>query len=388
MKPNPSTALESSCNKKNRTYKVQVAYLLGTLLLSSLIYGCLKEDTPLALKSTTTATDDHKQTLDFIAKAKELKQYGSISLRTETYYNTADAIALLNDALNLNYCTPSTDYATMKVHKDSTNLMVTASHTISETNLLSLYNNMAATSGSHFYADSDNTKEPFAFEVSQANNLNGNALPLYVTFFMTKGTCPAPSSYPYGEEDDWKWGYDEGKCNNPTDPYDAADLLRCDLRKNKLYKKTNKHESYYFSNRFSVCFSRWEATYCAGNEIDYQSVMPDLSIKTEGLINLNDATTNDNFYDYYVYKSDDNLPNPHLCLTDSEMNFYYEKMADLCTNFNPLNKVIGNIEVGYQILDGNYLHYFHSMRVDYWKKNVAIGDPWIKTSLPCLDPPC
>lgn len=385
MKPNQNSAFKESWKPKKRTFKVLTANLIGIVFVSLLIYACTKEDSPLAVKSNPAATDDHKQTLDFIKKAKELKEQGSISLRTETYYNTADAIALLNDALNLNYCRPSTDYATMKVHKDTNNLVLTASNTISETNLMALYNNMAMTAGSHFYANANSSKETFAFDVQQANNLNGNTLPLYVYFFLTEGTCPAPSSYPYGVDDDWKWDGDFGKCDNTQLGFDAADILRCDLRKHKLYRDI-RYGAYYFTNRYSICFAPKDDG-CFSTEIDY--LKPDQSVIEGDLLNPNDAYPHDNLYDYLIFRVASNNSNyPHSCLSDAEMSFYYEKMSDLCSFYQPNNKVIGNIEVGYNIIGITNSYYFHTMRVDYWKRNQITGDPNGKSSLPCLDPPC
>lgn len=383
MKPNQNSAFKVSWKSNGRTFKVLTANLIGIVFVSLLIYACSKEDSPLAVKSNTTATDDHKQTLDFIKKAKELKEQGSISLRTETYYNTADAIALLNDALNLNYCRPSTDYATMKVHKDTNNLVLTASNTISETNLMALYNNMAMTAGSHFYANANSSKETFAFDVQQANNLNGNTLPLYVYFFLTEGTCPAPSSYPYGADDDWWWAYDFGKCSNHLIEFDATDLLRCDLRKNKIYKPI-KGSLYYYSNKYSICFSP-KPNSCAAFKIN--PIESNLYVSDGDLINQNDITPHDNIKDYQLYRVQSNNQNyPHSCISDSEMNFYYEQMAGLCTSYKPINKIVGNIEVGYDALTLTNDYFFHSMRVDYWQINYIIGTT--KVSLPCLEPPC
>ena len=68
------------------------------------------------------------------------------------------------------------------------------------------------------------------------------------------------------------------------------------------------------------------------------------------------------------------------------MNFYYEQMAGLCTSYKPSNKIVGNIEVGYDALTLTNDYFFHCMRVDYWQINYIIGTT--KVSLPCLEPPC
>lgn len=354
--------------------------LAALLILCLLWNACKKEALPLTEK-VFTVNNVQKSTLEFIEKAKLLKKEGHINLRTDTYYNVADALDLLNDALNLNYCRPVTEYASLGTFKDSTNMSLTITSTISETNLLILFNNIAITSGAHYYSESDTTKAPFIFEVVQANNLNGSTLPIHVYFTISKGVPLNTPSYPYGEDEDWKWAYNGGKCVDPVDLYDAADIFRNDLRKNRKYK--NSHP-YYFKNRYSVCFVAKNNS-CGGYEL-LGNFDPSLSVDGDEILNPSDVTPNDNLNDFLLFENYSNYSNYHDCLSDSEMNFYYEQMNDLVTAYIPTQKVIGNIEVGYNELNFVHNRRLHIMRVDYFTVITTDSDPG--EPIPCPSPPC
>ena len=294
-------------------------------------------------------------------------------MRDIVYYTTSEALDQINDALNLNYCRPKNDYSTTAVFKDSFNIAYSPVNGISETDLLSLCNQAAIAAGDHYYAISDSTKAPFTFEVVQADNPANNNIPLYVYFTMTKGACSSSVTYPYASTEARKFGWNYGTCTDVGDGFDAADIFRCDLRKNKAYKNT--HASYYFTDRYSVCFGQ---EYCHSYEIPF--IEPDL---TEGpLSNPNDSQSGDNAFDYLLFSSNQNLNNFHLCLNSEELNFYYLSSANLIDTYKPSGKVVGNVEYGYNWTSSEFATYFQTMRVDYNKVNIITGTS-NQTQMPC-----
>src|SRR5690349_9001986 len=120
----------------NHITKLQIISLLSVFALSLVWYSCTKEIPLGSEKSTTLGSIEQQTTKDFIEKANQLKKNGNIGLRTETLYTVSQAIDQLNDALNMNYCRPDTQYSVMETFKDSSNLIVDGRTNISETDLL------------------------------------------------------------------------------------------------------------------------------------------------------------------------------------------------------------------------------------------------------------
>ncbi len=316
------------------------------------------------------------KTLEFVEKAKTIGTEKKIVMRDGGYYSSTEAFDLINDALNYNYCRPADEYLRTRVFKDSFNITFNPVNGISEIDLLNLYNAAANKAGEHYYGISDSTKAAFMFDVRQAGNPSGNNLPVYVYFMMTAGNCDTPTSYPYDETDYWWWAWDAGKCDDTYQGDDAPDIFRCDLRKNKLYK--NKTASYYFTDRYSVSFAAFDGY--PGGGFEMSDINSDQTIELNDLYNPLDSITNDNYLDYLLFKSKGDLD---LCLDPVEMNFYYISSANLIDLNLPFNKVIGNIDYGYNLtlsLPGNY---FHVMRADYYKVNLIMGTS-NATPLPCM----
>lgn len=356
-------------------------YRLGAALLSIVIVSLMLSSCKKDVLDNQVVVEDLKQgvhvkTLEFIEKAKTISSEKKIEMRDGGYYSSTEAFDLINDALNYNYCRPSDEYLRTRVFKDSFNITFNPVNGISEIDLLNLYNAAANKAGEHYYGMSDSTKAAFMFDVRQAGNPSGNNLPVYVYFMMTAGNCDTPTSYPYDEMDYWWWAWDAGKCDDTYQGDDAPDIFRCDLRKNKLYK--NKTASYYFTDRYSVSLAAFDGY--PGGGFEMSDINSDQTIELNDLYNPLDSITNDNYLDYLLFKSKGDLD---LCLDPVEMNFYYISSANLIDLNLPFNKVIGNIDYGYNLtlsLPGNY---FHVMRADYYKVNLIMGTS-NATPLPCM----
>jgi hypothetical protein len=106
------------------------------------------------------------------------------------------------------------------------------------------------------------------------------------------------------------------------------------------------------------------------------------------LLNPNDPTPNDNWYDYLLFHNTEWYSNYHLCLTQSEINFHYQEMAALSVDHCPQGKVAGKHEVGSQLLIGSQSKatWFALMRVDYFTRNIITSEgDFQPTELPCTD---
>ena len=355
------------------------AALLSIVIVSLMLSSCKKDVLDNQVVVEDLIKDAHIKTLEFIEKAETIGSEKKIKVRDGGYYSSNEAFDLINDALNYNYCRPADEYIRTRVFKDSFNITFNPVNGISEIDLLNLYNAAANKAGEHYYGISDSTKAAFMFDVRQAGNPSGNNLPVYVYFMMTAGTCDTPTSYPYDETDYWSWGVNAGKCDGSYQGYDAADILRCDLRKNKLYK--NKTAAYYFTDRYSVCFAP-QNNLC-GNLEDFDNpIYSDYFVTGSELINPIDLSLHDNLYDYLLFRVKKSFPNYDLCLDPEELSFYYTASLKLVDDYKPQQKIIGSIDYDYDVLLGTNIN-FHTMRADYYKVNLITGVS-NATPLPCI----
>ncbi len=244
----------------------ELSWLKYFVFLLFITFAGCKKDQTLQTESLITATQNNSATNEFLEQVKLNSTNSKIENRSEVYMNISDGFALINDALNLNYCRPKDEYESTISFKDSFNIAVGPSNNISQSNLIALFNQIAQKAGEHFYGVQDPTKATFMFDVRQADNISNNNMPIYVYFMMTKGSCNSPVNYPYGANEGWGYGNNTGRCDYTDPGFDAADIFRCDLRKNLCYK--NKQAAYYYTDRYSVCFGMFN-DFCQSFDINY-----------------------------------------------------------------------------------------------------------------------
>jgi len=316
---------------------------------------------------------------NYLFKAKQNKGI----LPRDTRYSVGDALEYLNDGLNFIYCRPDDYYFETKVFRDTFALPISSSQ-IDEGDLIDLMDDIAIFAGDHYYADEREDKEPLMFNMVQVSGPSPSFAYIEASFAMEAGLLPESDDYPY--DDSWIFGQFGGdvsnECNSENVNLDAADLLRRDLRMNITYR--NKHEHYYFKSPFVVCFSGMEND-CFSVEIPPEYFPVDEFYQGNDLDNPEDITQSDNQLDLLIFYNYSGFSGYHSCLSDDEMNFYYESMADLSIGVlpNPVgNNVIAQIEVGYELLLGSTI--FHSMLVV-----KALKTPVLETDdqveLPCTE---
>lgn len=320
---------------------------------------------------------------DFVQRAMKQPDPGGTlpaNLRSNSLFTPAQAMYYLNHGLNYAYCRPNENYARQSMVSDTFLIPLDTSTMVKEVDLLAIFEQIAEMAGNFYHAVSDTTKQPFHFEIWPYDNLQAEGIPIIAVFTMGLGSCSALNSYPYASTDEWYIGPEAGNCYFQTQTHDAMDHWRCDLNANLNYR--DKHLAYYFTDRYSVCFDPDGRTECQGYEIEF--LAPHLVVGEIELLNPNDPTPNDNWYDYLLFFNTEWYSNYHLCLTQSEMNFHYQEMAALSVDHCPQGKVAGKHEVGCQLLIDDKSTWFALMRVDYFTRNVitAEGD-WIPETLPC-----
>ena len=343
------------------------------------VTACQKtENAKFNLDHVSTSNSELKSIPEFVLQAREHLEQGPVTMRSSTQYTPAQSLNYLNHGLNYDYCRPDENFATYKMVVDSFYLPVDSLNMVDEQDVLDLYADIALMAGNFYHSETNNTKQPFNFELRFYDNIQVQGAPVEAIFIMGVGSCSSLNSYPYTSTDIWYAQPEGGNCYYNAQVNDAMDHFRCDLNATLNYR--NKFIPYYFSDRYSVCFDVFDQHECFGNEIDY--LTPDLVIEGDDLLNPNDVTPNDNWKDKLLFFKT-TTQNNALCLTVAEMDFYNEEMSSLSTSYEPTTKVIGKHEVGHDLLLGSGYN-GHVMRVDYYTRNVIeVEEDAEPTELPC-----
>jgi len=163
----------------------------------------------------------------------------------------------------------------------------------------------------------------------------------------------------YGES---AWG-SGGYCGGPNIGTCTNDDAAEQIEKKVRYRAAVPSGRYYPSNSITIeC--NFENVYVLETSNSYQI---DLS-------NPNDETEDDNYFDYLMYRSYDDFPNPHRCLTPyepDEMNFYLEKMEYIIntklyqsvSEIEDLDFALINIWGDFYFID--YYTYYHNSLITY-----------------------
>lgn len=351
------------------------------ICLLLLCHACQKEALidNNALLRTKKLNESNYTSFVNLAKTKMLN---GANLRTGTTYTLSESLELLNHSLNLAYCRPDENHAGYISVWDSLMIPVDTSSLAGEDDLADLFEEIATMAGNFFHGQSDTFKQAFNFEIFAYDNLQSGGLPVIAVFTMGIGQCGTLNAYPYQSSDQWEIFPEAGNCYTSSTSSDALDHWRCDLNANLNYRdKFNPY--YYFTDRYSICFSVY-STDCDGEEIPYPHLFPDESYYGSDLLFPGDPTPNDNFYDYVTWFNTTYSSNYHTCLSQGEMNFYYQKQAGLSNYYKPSGKNQGKHEVGFNVLYGAGTTTLGLLRVDYFNVNELESeidaDP-----LPCPD---
>ena len=355
--------------------------VFGTSCEKSDLNQSTNED--LAVPSNTRVSSSyHENHLAYLHRGLDPNQ---IMVR-DSRYSLQDALDLLNDGMNHLYCRPD-EYRNETVSFTDVFSVPKTSGEIAEGDLANLMDDIALFAGDNYYDESGSNKQPLLFNMTESSGPSPSYFYIEATFIMEKNLLPSGGdNYPYST--DWKWaqlGNDvTNQCNTENVNLDAADLFRRDLRQHIVYR--NNAKKYYFKNPYAVCFSG-ASNNCSSQEIPFTILISEFYDNTD-LLNGNDATSSDNFEDLLIFRNYTGYPNFHTCITDDEMNFYYESMYDLALNILPSpvgDNAIMQIEVGYELLAPEFTTtIFHSMVVIRATK-VEVLEEDDNTALPCID---
>ncbi len=346
-----------------RFFKLSIQSFL--LLMIVLFISSCQDDN---VTQTPQATSNISERLQSLYRQKKHPET-TLSIRDGGKLSVNDALDFLNDGLNFLYCRPSDFFLQTKVFKDTFSIAVDGSHEIESGDLTDLLGDIAEFAGIKYYAESGSPKEPLIFDTRDIGSPSPSYTNIEATFAMEVGSpLTTTDAYPY--EDSWIYGQNGADvsefCSEEEANADAADLFRRDLRNNL----TNRIVlvSFYFKKPYVVCFSAVDAD-CFEQEIP---IAPNYFPVDEAhygyeIRNQDDVTSNDNLFENMLFYNFSGRPGFHTCLSDDEMNFHYEAMADLAVSVlpNPVgNKVLAQIEVGYEMLGPEESStIFHSMLV-------------------------
>ena len=347
--------------------------------------GCRKEE------NTKIASNSLLPDNELISKLEEFKELTNtvnlvdhIQLRTQNY-TIDEALELLDESMNYMYCRPDNDMDSVIVFEQIYDLTVSPSNQVSSVDLALLANTIATSMGNQYHALNITSKKPFLFDIKQSDNLIGNSLPIKAIFQVSIGTS-SNSVTPYSPGDDWRWGWDQGKCDISTPVKDATDLFRADLNNNIAFKGGN--QVYFFSKIYSVCNANKEGSgslWCNSWGIP-DKIADNVNFAVANEVNLGDQNPADADFAYKLFRviGDGYLGNVG-CLGYNEMNYHYREMASRIQQYKPQGKVTARVHLGFdQTLNGEYSLLSHFMVVQYGMVNIAISN---QTTLPCTTCP-
>lgn len=313
-----------------------------------IILSCKKNE-ELITNTTPNAIPHWAQPTESDVKnfVEQMKSTSNLELRTN--YSAAQALVLLNHGLNYQYCrNQEPDASVTYQFIDTLSVTLNQDGSISESNLNTLYAAIATTAGTHFYQQTDTTKRPFAFDINYVGTPVNNVQLVESTFQMVSGLGGGQPHYPYNTGNTWWFYQNYGACPNQNiNTFDVCDILRFDLNKNEAYH--NKFGGYYFTGKQAVCFFVGNGHNCYGAFEVPLNGFASKTINGNALLNPNDVTYADNWYDFLVFHLFP-TPNYHVCLNDSELNYYYQSNKQLAISENPQDKVLGLFEIGWDII--------------------------------------
>ncbi len=302
-----------------------------------------------------------------------LKKNGSsnIELRTKTY-TVGQSLDFLNDGMNLLYCRPEFFHQETLVFYDTLNIPISAGE-IEEDDLVYAMDSIASFAGGKYYSEASTNKEPIMINSRQIFSSSPYFITIEAEFIMeVNDVLETEDEYPY--EDSWiygQWAEDVSEeCSIEGANNDAVDLLRRDLRNDIVFRDGD----YYFTNPTVICLDAGTHD-CISAEIPVFHHI-DESIGLFYLDNTNDMYGN-NLYDALLFTNWDGYENFHECLSDDEMNFYYDSMKDLALGELPYPAGyidIMQIEVGYFATALFNEHIWHSMLVIIATKNYPLDE--------------
>jgi len=324
-------------------------------------------------------TDRQLQMDELIAQALAGHK-GNISLRTN--YTITEAIDLLDETLNYNYCRPGAPLTETIILADTSFITLSNTNTVNSTDIATILSAASLRLGNHYHQLNLSNKQPWTFTVSQFDNPQGNQLPLLISLSVAYGNVLStePSIDPNAN---YSYKYKGGFCgdNFPGNP-GAPELLRNKLKYQKIITFPNSQKYFYRGQNVTFCTPVGKAAKVC------ETVNGIPSVLKRGIEQRNEQVMmpldNNNINDWYSFRQTNMfLLNYDECLTgDVEMPFNLIQMGSEIDNYKPLNTLIGNIWVGSGAFEYYNKYVFHNSLIEYFFYATTTTNA---TPLPCTD---
>ena len=185
--------------------------------------------------------------------------------------------------------------------------------------------------------------------------ITNDTISMWYNFGINRFSVPSPPSY-FGPTDYWYYGNKLGKCGSYTGSVgvsDAANELDIKVRHNI---PALPHQTYFKTVPTNVVAT-------------FPIVAGQSSPSPINPINPNDATPNDNNFDYLLAHGYSGWPNFHICINPMEMDFYYggawTLIHQLETYYPGKYLINTNIASSYSGLGNNPSSFAHGLTTHY-----------------------
>jgi len=186
---------------------------------------------------------------------------------------------------------------------------------------------------------------------------NENNLNMFHAFGNTEITLT--KQVPPWEE--WYYGENLGLCNGGGQPSDAANEIDMELRTD------------FIVNHPQISQFRWIAT-----SVSYPGpIIPGGFMSPVNIINTNDIIPQDNQLDYIIFHGLSLWPNYHTCLSNSEMDFYYNGSVHIISTLEgnyPNLEVVHSKLSDTKVMAGNGWNIFHGLDVHFGSWTKVLDD--------------
>jgi hypothetical protein len=363
----------------------RAGYLALVVMMTLTLTNCAKQEIPTDADTTTKMTMDRKALLkNIIGRTGDLRSEGA-TLRSESTHTIAEALDLLDEALNYAYCRPATPLQETIILSDTLIMAVDTSSTVTGTVIATLFDEASDNIGAQYHALSLTNQQPWVFSVSQFGDIENSELPIIVQLEVAYGGY-ITEAIVYDENEDYSYLYQGGLCDETTGP-GAPELLRDNLKHAYVYNPSNP--KYFLKPYYMwVCNpNNWDGggnLYCRADGLSFNLHKKDQTELNKELKGHPNFWNNIN--DWRLFRQRSSVGNYDKCLSgDVEMPHCETEMGKYIANHGPGGYYkIGNIWVGsFDYTTGGQVEViFHNMIVAYYfVAEVDPGDP--VDVLPC-----
>ncbi len=277
------------CNKENKLIKQESSNYLST-------------------KSTAVMTLRDSLFLDKMRLYDSVIQYyrNNPNYSSTKTFGLDDGLQETKAYLNVKHVYYDCKYGNVQSYDTSINLPISSGNTVTMNDLYSLYNSSKSKLTNWFNETRFEDKGLVAVSLSKDSLSTTNVVVKLHAVFGNITTKTFDYGSPFGEDDNWRWGGDQGHCNLSNAGEDASDKIEEAINANHIdvVSPAPGYKLVYVPNDNDVVLIGYE----------YE--------------NPNDDPGKDNYLDYLIYycTAEGSLEiryDIEECLEYTEMNFYY-----------------------------------------------------------------